>query len=476
MTDAKYTVPSGRRFAKWSRFVSAPGVRPGPFALGRLLLALVVAALGRAAIAGPPEAYLQKWRAEAVNQRIDRNIEQYRKGDAVVEVVDAAGKPVSGVRVEVQQTGHEFLFGCNAFVLGQLPTAEENRRYEEAFVRLCNFATVPLYWEGTEPAQGELRYEEGSRDMWRRPPANRYPPWAAQHGITLKGHPLLWHAYNPAWLPKDADQLRELYRKRFREIAGRYGDKIPIFDVVNESLVCSKTYPLYSDDRAYVAWAFKEASPLFPDSTTLMINEVTSYNFKPAEANPYLAQVKTLLEQGAQIRGIGLQFHYFRRAALDGYLASDNCDPGKLLDLYETFSKIGLPLYITEITIPSAGPDGEELQAEVVRDHYRLWFSAPSMAGITWWNLGDGTAVKGENEAQGGLLDNELKPKAAYRALDQLVNQEWKTQASVQTDANGQASFRGFFGKYQVKAASGGTTREWEINHMRAARLHRVKL
>ncbi|MCU0872501.1 MAG: endo-1,4-beta-xylanase [Pirellulaceae bacterium] len=477
MTNTKSTVQSERRDARWCHSASAPGVRMLPLALGRLLLALVVVALGRTSIAGPPEAYQKKWHDDAVNQRIERNIEQYRKGDAVLEVFDAAGKPLSGVRVEVQQTGHEFLFGCNAFVLGQLPTAEENRRYEEAFVRLCNFATVPLYWEGTEPTQGELRYQEGSRDMWRRPPADRYPPWAAKHGITLKGHPLLWHAYNPPWLPKDADQLRELYRQRFREIAGRYGDKIPIFDVVNESLVCSKTYPLYSDDRAYVGWAFAEAAPLFPDSTTLMINEVTSYNFKPAEANPYLAQVKTLLEQGAKIKGIGLQFHYFRRAALDGYLAGDSSDPGKLLDVYEAFSKIGLPLYITEITVPSAGPDGEELQAEVVRDHYRLWFSAPGMAGITWWNLGDGTAVKGENEAQGGLLDNELKPKAAYRVLDQLINQQWKTQTSVRTDANGQARFRGFFGKYQVKAASGDTTGQWEINHTRsAAGSHRLTL
>ena len=191
-----------------------------------------------------------------------------------------------------------------------------------------------------------------------------------------------------------------------------------------------------------------------------MINEVTSYNFLPAEKNPYVAPDQDAAGAGAKIRGIGLQFHYFRRAALDGHLASANCDPGKLLDLYEKLAEFGLPLYITEITIPSAGPDGEALQAEVVRDHYRLWFSAPTMAGITWWNLGDGTAVKGENEAQGGLVDGELKPKAAYRALDQLINQQWKTRAEVQTDANGQARFRGFFGKYQVKAASDGKTRQ----------------
>lgn len=440
--------------------------------------ALFFALAASMATAATPDSYRQRWEDKAVTDRIQASIEKYRKGDAAFEVVDADGKPVSGARIELQQSGHEFLFGCNAFVLGQLKTPEENTRYEEAFLRLCNFATVPFYWEGIEPARGELRYQEkGSRDMWRRPPPDRFLPWAARYGVTLKAHPLLWHAYNPPWLPKDAEELRELYRKRFREIATRYGEHIPFFEVVNESQVCPKTYPLFTPDRAYVAWAFKEAAPLFPEKCTLMINEITEYNFKPADKNSYFAQVKTLLEQGARINGIGLQFHFFRREALDRHLNSLNCDPTRLLDLYEKFAEFRLPLYITEITIPSAGPDGDALQAEVVRNHYRLWFSAPTMAGITWWNLGDGTAVKGENEAKGGLLDGGLQPKAAYRALDKLINEEWKTRADVTADDKGQARVRGFFGKYQVKVVRAGTAQAFEINHTRSgAKLHRLAI
>jgi hypothetical protein len=123
-------------------------------------------------------------------------------------------------------------------------------------------------------------------------------------------------------------------RQRFREIAGRYAKDIFIWDVVNESLVCRPTYPLYTPDRAYVGWAFAEAAPLFPDSTTLMINEVTDFCFKPADKNPYFAQVKSLLAQGAKVRGIGFQFHFFRRNALDGYLKGGSADPAKMLDLF----------------------------------------------------------------------------------------------------------------------------------------------
>ncbi len=406
--------------------------------------------------AATPEIYSKLWRDPSVNARIDRNIEQYRKGDAAITVMDAAGQPVNGAKISARQTGHEFLFGCNAFVLGQLQPAELEQRYEAAFAKLFNFATVPLYWEGTEPERGELRYAEPARDIWRRPPGDRFLPWAATNHITLKGHPLLWHAYNPKWLPKDANELHALYQQRFKEISSRFGDKFAIFDVVNESQVCPKTYPLFTPDRDYVRWAFQEAAPLFPAHTTLMINEITEYNFKPYNQNAYVDQIKKLIGQGAAVRGIGLQYHFFRRKALDGYLAGPHADPNKLLDLYEKLGGFNLPLYITEITIASAGEGGEELQAEVVRDHYRLWFSAPQMAGITWWNLGDGTAVKGENEAMGGLLDAKLLPKAAYRELDKLINTDWKTQATVQTDAQGHAQLRGFHGTYSVTVERDG--------------------
>jgi hypothetical protein len=86
------------------------------------------------------------------------------------------------------------------------------------------------------------------------------------------------------------------------------------------------------------------------------------------------------------------------------------------------------------------------------------------MAGITWWNLGDGTAVKGENEAKGGLSDEELKPKASYRALDKLINEEWKTRTQAKTDDKGTAQFRGFYGKYTVKVTAGNKSKEFEID------------
>jgi len=45
-------------------------------------------------------------------------------------------------------------------------------------------------------------------------------------------------------------------------------------------------------------------------------------------------------------------------------------------------------------------------QGATVACLYRLWFSTPKMAGITWRNRADDTAY--ENKSLGGLLDREL--------------------------------------------------------------------
>lgn len=426
----------------------------------------VLALVLTTAQAALPEVYLKRWRDPALQHRIEQNIEDYRKGDATLELVDAAGKPISGATVELHQTGHEFLFGANAFVLGQLRTPELNRGYEESFAKLLNFATVPFYWAGTEPTQGELRYAEGSREIWRRPPADRFLPWAEKYGLTLKGHPLLWHAHNPDWLPKDPAVVKELFRKRFREIASRYAEKIPIWDVVNESQTVYKTFPLYSVDRAYVPWTFREITPLFPKSAVLLINEGPRFNGVPAAESKFFPQLKQLLADGIDIRGIGFQQHYFRRERLDA--AMQTVDPVRWLNSYEDYGVFDLPIYITEVTIPSAGPDGEALQAEILRDYYRLWFAVPKMAGITYWNFADGTAVEGENEAKSGLVDEAMQPKAAYRMLHRMIHEEWTTRAQAQTTAAGSATFRGFYGSYEVKVSHNGVTKTFQIKHSRS--------
>ena len=65
----------------------------------------------------------------------------------------------------------------------------------------------------------------------------------------------------------------------------------------------------------------------------------------------------------------------------------------------EKYREAEKPIYISEVTVsaPDNSPQGLAVQEAIVRNYYRLWFSHPSVVGITWWNLVDGGAAPGES-------------------------------------------------------------------------------
>lgn len=419
------------------------------------------ASLATMASAEVTEAYREAW--GSVSKQIDENIERYRKGDATLEVVDADDQPLKDATLQIRQKTHEYLFGCNLFVLGQLDTPELNRKYEEAFAKLFNCATVPFYWREFEPQEGKPRFVDDGPRVWRRPPTDRLVEWCKAHGITPKGHALMYvkSMFMPDWIDtKDPQRLQSLGRKHMAEIAQHYGSDIRLWDVVNEEiprLDHPEQWHAVPDD--YLAWCFEEAGRVFPKDVGLLINDGTSQAH--ITTSLYESMIRGLLKRGVRVEGIGLQFHAYNRGAL---LAGKQYPPRQLMAAYEQLGRMGLPLYITEITIPGTGEHGPELQRIVVANLYRLWFSTPAMAGVTWWNLGDGTAFQNENKALGGLLDNDMNPKPAYQALDRLINHDWKTNLVAKTDTAGKAVFRGFHGRYTVQVTAGNLTRQFEID------------
>jgi len=109
------------------------------------------------------------------------------------------------------------------------------------------------------------------------------------------------------------------------------------------------------------------------------------------------------------------------------------------------------PIHISEVTVsaPDDTPAGRAVQAEIVRNLYRLWFSYPASMGITWWNVVDGGAAPGEPSFS-GIYDKEMNPKPVYQTLDALINNEWKTRLTRAAGADGSVKVRGFKGRYRV--------------------------
>lgn len=402
------------------------------------------------------------WDDPAEIKRVENNIDKYRKGDAEITIVDRNGKSVSNATVVIQQQTHEFLFGSNLFVLHQLATPELNQKYESAFTHLFNFATIPFYWRELEPQQNHLRFKEGSDSIWRRPPPDELVKWCKAHGIVIKGHQLLYvkRKFMPDWISaNDSSKLKALAGKRMTQLAERYGKDVPIWDAVNEEMArIAKPSQWDAVPHDFLSWAFKKADSLFPKTSELLINDETKTSHYSTQN--YVDMVQGLLQQHIRVDGIGIQFHMLRpKMFLDGEIYT----PEIMHHAYQELSKLGKPLWITEITIPTQGENGLRNQATIVSDIYKLWFSEPKMKGITWWNLGDGTAFGAENNFRGGLLDSAMNPKPSYKVLDQLINHEWKTEITLKTGANGKVNFRGFHGKYLIRVKKGNKTKNFRF-------------
>ena len=101
--------------------------------------------------------------------RIKTGTEMYRKGFGRIELRNADGSLVKRASIKLKQASHEYLFGCNAFMLNQFPEEEQNRHYEEVFANLFNEAVVPFYWSDLEVEDGHPRFASGSTPVYRRP-------------------------------------------------------------------------------------------------------------------------------------------------------------------------------------------------------------------------------------------------------------------------------------------------------------------
>ena len=395
-------------------------------------------------------------RFDALNAGIDSGIEQNRKATTVIRITDREGKPVSGAHVSLVQQTHDFNFGCNGVQIGQ--KNERNDEYEQEFVKLFNLVTTTVCWAVTEISEGKFRLAERDGDMFRRPPLDRIIAFGKKYGIRVKGQPLMADSWWPDWASRDAETLKKQWSAFIRVMGELYADKVDVWDVVNEAMCCPQRhpeFPLLDRDFTYVDWCFAEIEKVFPRKHGVFeLNEATSINLG-APAETYFGIAKRLIDKGLPVQQIGFQFHMFTGDAGISHLKNEKLAPEEIIKTYQKFQTLGLPLAITEITVPSRmegfdTEEGEAVQAEIAENLYRLWFSMPGMNTITYWNLMDGVHWKTEGDCRGCLLDVNMKEKPIYQALYQLIQRKWKTSLEAQTDENGEFSFRGFCGEYDL--------------------------
>lgn len=392
----------------------------------------------------------------------------HRRGQVAVTVLGPDGRPVAGRVVTVTQKRHAFAFGNIGFDFVRLvggPDPSETAEVEgfggssgigldelgDLWLGLFNTATLPFYWGRYEPRRG-------APDVERLTATAR---WFAERGVTVKGHPLVWHTVQPSWLlGLDLDEVETLLRGRVRALVSGFEGLIDTWDAINEAVIM----PVFENGEnaitplarargriAMVRLAFEEARAANP-AATLVLNDFDL-------TSAYESLIEGVLEAGVQIDAIGLQTHMHQ-----GYRGEEYMH--KMLD---RFARFGLPLHMTETTIVSGHlmppeiddlndyqipswpttEEGEARQADEIVRHYRSLVEHPAVRSINYWGLTDDGAWLG---APVGLIRSDGTKKPSYDRLAELIKGEWWVPPTeMRTDESGTVVVRGFYGEYAVE-------------------------
>ena len=400
----------------------------------------------------------------------------HRKVSKVIKLTNENNEPLKNEKVRIALKKHEFLFGCGAFdtmpymmakdpaLAGRLPSGifENKDLIEKAedgmkkWLDLFNYGTLPFYW-------GNYEREEGSTDEALLLSAAKF---LQSKGVTVKGHPLCWHTVCAPWLMDydNATIMKKQLDRIEREINAFKG-VIDMWDVINEVVIM----PIFDKyDNAItrickekgrvglIKEVFDKAYSCNPNATFLINDFNTSISYE--------ILIDGCLSAGVPISAIGIQSHQHQ-----GYWGRE-----KVEEVLERFSHFGLPIHFTENTFVSGDlipeyiedlndwqvpewpstPEGEERQANEVKEMYSLLFAHPLVKAITTWDFRDGAWLG----APSGFLRKDGSLKPAYETLYNLVKKEWSTDEILTTDENGFVKIDAFKGDYIIEAAGKSVT------------------
>lgn len=406
-----------------------------------------------------------------MEDRICSGIEANRKGLITLQFTDAEGNPVTEVHAEIKQKTHDFRFGANCFMIDEMETKEKNEEYKRLFADVFNLATIPFYWCDLEPEEGKPRFAKESPKIYRRPAPDLCLEFCEQNGIEPKLHCLNYDHWTPLWVDRtDVSDVKKKLNRRISQIAERYADRIPSMEVINETLCPKKEIEEFRqgtnffDESDIVEWSFEHSRKYLP-YTKLIINEATDFIWGKAfkyNRSAYYMQIERALAKGASIDSIGMQYHMFYRAEDEAVMTQQLYNPYNLYAVMDRYADFNKPLQVTEITIPAYSniAEDEDLQAEIIKNLYSMWFSHANMEAAIYWNLVDGYAAfapqgdmtYGENYFHGALVHFDMTPKPAYYTLKKLIHETWKTELSLDSRASDSIELKGFYGEYEVEA------------------------
>ncbi len=383
------------------------------------------------------------WRQAAIER-----INQHRKGDLNVRVLDRDGNPLAGALVFVQQTNHAFKFGSAVtaqLLAGNGQTAADREQYRSRVS--SHFTTTVL--------ENDLKWPFWEDWVsWNRQATMDAFAWLKNQNLPVRGHNLIWPSNDN--LPANVrsltgDALKARIDQHFADVLKpeNAGGKCYQWDVVNEPytnfdiqgrIAVGNTQQSNGKlgNAEIVRW-FQLARNLEPQAQ-LFVNDYDILAAGGADVNHqnYLFELtKWMLNNGAPVDGVGLQGHFNRITP-----------PALMQTIIERFAALPVQLAVTEFDINMAD---EELQAEYTRDVMTMIFSQPKFTDFLMWGFWE----RSHWLPLGAMYRADWSSKPNALVYNDLLFREWWTNAVGASDATGKFATRGFKGSYNVTAVYG---------------------
>lgn len=377
------------------------------------------------------------WRAKAAQR-----IEQYRKGDLTVAVVDAAGKPVIGAKVQVTMAKPDFAFGSAVAPDAIMENSADGDRYRAWIKENCTRVVIEnhLKW----PA-----WEYGLRPD--APPKQRNRTtleslaWLNQAGVEIKGHNLIWPSWHNspkrlAALAGDPAALREACEDRIASVLKATAPyHLVAWDVVNEAYANHDILDILGP--GIMSDWFKQARREFPQGDLLYndyahLTSTGSSKFKKAVEKI----VKDLKARGAPISGMGIQSH----------VGESLINPAEVVaELDRLAAELQINLSITEF---DAKASDDQVHADFTRDFITACFANPRVTSFLAWGFWETRHWIPE----AAMIRKDWTERPAAKVWHDLFKHDWWTDLSGTTDAKGAWQGRGFRGRHTITVTVAG--------------------
>lgn len=286
-------------------------------------------------------------------------------------------------------------------------------------------------------AENEMKFESvhPSEDTYTFEAADQIVSYAREHRMKLRGHTLVWHNQTTDWLFKDnrgglcsKELLYNRLQSHIDTVVKRYKNDIYAWDVVNEAISDHEDEWLRPSKwltiagAEFIAKAFEFAHAADPDAL-LFYNDYNESN--PVKRDKIYKLVRTLLDQGAPIHGVGLQAHW------------NLYDPSlkEIREAIEKYASLGVQLQLTELDVSMfkfddrrtdlLAPTEEmlELQAQRYESIFGLLREYKDViSSVTFWGAADDYTWLNDFPVRGRknwpfLFDEQHQPKPAYYSV-----------------------------------------------------------